>query len=85
VKVIENVRRPRSSFSKNLQVSWPHVGTGVLNPSDRLCIEQVKETPQTRLGPLFTHTKYSFAALIQLVHERQVVMATSMLDLINAN
>ena len=37
------------------------------------------------LGPILANVQESFEALVELIHQRQVVVATTILDLVDPN
>ena len=85
VETIENVERCGGSFPQHFQIRWQHIRACELNTLDDRFVQDPKESLQARFGAILCNIEQSFDSGVQLVHQRQVLMATSVLDLINAD
>ena len=85
VETVQNVDGRLQLLGDHVQVGLPHIATDKTDRLTGLVAEGLEEPPQTLLRPLFGHPQQPLHPLLDLIHQRQVMVPPLPLDLVYAD
>jgi hypothetical protein len=85
VEAVEDMQSFGASFANELQVRFPHVGADEANVGNDLLAHGDKESLEGLDGPFLSHPEQTSDADIDLVDQRQILVAFGVLDFVNAD
>ena len=85
VEAVQNMDRLSGLLGNHLQVRLPHVTADIIQPPGSFLAKPAKETQQGLDLPLLANPQQAPAACIDLIDQRQVLVAPLPLNLVNTN
>src|ERR1700728_4463879 len=85
VESIQHMDRLAKFFANDLEIRLPHVAAHEVDAGPRLVGQELKESPQARLGSLRADPQQPLHAVFDLIDQRQILVPAAPLDFIDAD